>query len=36
MIEIDDATYSIDLVAPPMGMFDATVYRIYASAMDEF
>lgn len=34
-IILDDATYVIDYVAPPMGLFDMTVYQIYASAVDE-
>lgn len=34
-IILDDATYIIDYVAPPVGLFDMTVYQIYASAVDE-
>lgn len=36
MVELGGATYQIDFVAPPMGLFDVTVYQIYASAVDEF
>lgn len=28
-------TYDIDFVAPPLGLFEVTVYQIYASARDE-
>lgn len=28
-------TYEIQFVAPPMGLFDVTVYQIYADALDE-
>lgn len=28
-------TYTIEFVAPPMGLFDVTVYQIYCQARDE-
>lgn len=28
-------TYTIDFVAPPLGLFDATIYQIYCTALDE-
>jgi hypothetical protein len=29
------ATYNIDYVAPPQGLFDVTVYQMYCRALDE-
>lgn len=35
IIMANGATYTIDFVAPPEGLFDMTVYTIYASSVDE-
>src|SRR5690554_1886027 len=34
-VEMDGSTYTIDYVAPPQGLFDVTIFEIYASAQDE-
>lgn len=34
-IKLNEATYIVKFTAPPMGMFDATVYQMYAEAEDE-
>lgn len=34
-IVLDDDVYVIKFTAPPMGLFDATVYQMYATAKDE-
>lgn len=34
-VEIDNALYNIDFVAPPVGLFDVTVYTIHLTAEDE-
>ena len=34
-VQLNDAEYIIKFTAPPMGMFDATVYQMYAEAVDE-
>lgn len=35
IIEIDGSTYMVNFVAPPMGLFDTTIYQIFATAEDE-
>lgn len=32
---IDEATYDIQFVAPPIGLFEVTVYQVFAIARDE-
>jgi len=32
---LDGSTYQINFVAPPIGLFDVTVYQIYCSGLDE-
>lgn len=34
-VEFADAVYDIKFVAPPLGLFDVTIYQIYAQARDE-
>lgn len=34
-VRFDDATYDIQFVEPPVGLFDVTVYLIHAQAIDE-
>jgi hypothetical protein len=34
-IVIDEAVYQINFIAPPIGLFDVTVYQVYASGLDE-
>lgn len=34
-IEVDGAEYTINFVAPPVSLFEVTVYTIYAQAIDE-
>lgn len=34
-IEFDGNLYIINFVAPPLGLFDVTIYQIYAAAEDE-
>jgi hypothetical protein len=34
-VEIDGNTYEIDFKGPPIGLFDLTVYTVYARAYDE-
>lgn len=34
-VRLDDAVYKIDYVGPPVGLFDVTIYQVYAQAMDE-
>lgn len=35
LVQFDTSDYEIDYVAPPIGLFDVTVYQIYATAIDE-
>lgn len=32
---VDGDLYTVDFIAPPVGLFDVTVYTIYLSAVDE-
>lgn len=35
MVQLDDAIFDIDYVAPPLGLFEVTVFQVYATARDE-
>jgi hypothetical protein len=35
MVKLGGNTYDIDFVAPPQGLFEVTVYSVYATARDE-
>lgn len=34
-VQLDDGIYDIQFVGPPIGLFEVTVYQIYAQAVDE-
>lgn len=34
-VQLGENTYVIDFVGPPMGLFDVTVYQLFATAVDE-
>lgn len=34
-VKFDTSEYEIDFVAPPVGLFEVTVYQIFATAIDE-
>ena len=35
LMVLDGNEYTVDFVAPPIGLFDVTVYQVYGTAIDE-